>query len=251
MAAVLPAAPQDARARDAAALFPEPPERPLCLLLATLGVKETTAGNLASAAIFLEFGRTLEQHGFYSEEDVTAPTVYRPTIEAIMDEVTGLDPGLRALFRRALEPGDLLGGGFEWPDAPQQHEEAQRGSGRKKPPAPTWSTEPQYSQMALPPGAEVPTLISMGIFAGINCPATLGTKLPDKDFKEINNRIFSAAQDHPQLQGGGLTERVKRAWEKELHAFCPPRHMATYGVKLPRMRVWDLTEYFSSRRSKT
>lgn len=248
MAAAQPAAAQDARAWDAEDVLPE---RPLYLLISALGVKETTAGNPASQAIFSEFGRTLESHGFYSEEDLTAPTVYRPTVEAIMDEVTGLDHGLRALFRRALEPGDSLDGGFEWPDAPQQHEAVQRGSGRKKPPAPTWSTAAQYSQMSLPPGAELPSLISMGIFAGIKCPATLGTKLADKDFKEINDRIFSAAQDNPQLQGGGLTERAKSAWEKELHAFCPPSYMATYGLKLPRVRVWNLTEYFSSRRSKT
>ena len=249
MAAVLPAAPQDARAMDAAALLPEPPERLLCLLLAALGVKEATAGNLASAAIFLEFGQALQEHGFYSEEDVTAPTVYRPTIEAIMDEVTGLDPGLRALFRRALKPGSAADGGFEWPDAPQQHQEAQRGSGRKTP-APTWSTEPQFLRMSLPPDAAVPTLDSMGIFEGVNCPATLGTLLADKDFRDINERIFSAAQDNPQLQGGGLTERAKAAWEKELNAFCPPSNMPTYGVKVPRRRVWSLTPSFSNRRNK-
>ena len=85
MAAAQPAAAaQDARAWDAEDVLPE---RPLYLLISALGAKETTAGNPASQAIFSEFLRTLESHGFYSEEDVTAPTVYRTTIEAIMDEV--------------------------------------------------------------------------------------------------------------------------------------------------------------------
>ena len=226
------------------------PERPLYLLIAGLAQSEITAGNQAHAATFMEFGRVLESHGFYSQEDVTAPTVFRPTIEGMMDEVTGLDPGLRALFCRALKPGDSLAG-FEWAEPPQQHQEAQRQVGRKKPRAPTWNTAAQFPQMSLAPGAPVPTLRSLGVFDGLNCPATTGTKLADgKGFGLITERIFTAAQDHPELQGGGCSERVKAAWEQELHNWCPPRLMPTYGVKFPRTRVWCLEESFSNRRNK-
>ena len=85
-------------------------EHPLFLLFATLGASEIAAGNPTNSATLLEFARILEGHGFYTQEDVTAPTVFRPTIEDMMDEVTGLDPGLRALFCRALKPGDSLAG---------------------------------------------------------------------------------------------------------------------------------------------
>ena len=227
-----------------------PAERPLFLLFSALASSEIAAGNPTHAATFMEFSRVLENAGFYTQEDVTAPTVYRPTMEALMDEVTGLDPGLRALFFRALMPGDSHDG-FEWADAPQQHQEAQRQVGRRKPKAPTWSTVAQYAQMSLAPGARVPTLQSLGVFEGLPCPATTGTKLQDaKGFGLIIERIFTAAQDHPELQGGGCCERVKTAWEQELNNFCPPHLMPTYGRKFPRTRVWRLEYGFSNRRNK-
>ena len=71
-----------------------PAERPLFLLISALASSEITAGNPEHSATFMEFGRVLEQHGFYTQEDVTAPTVFRLTMEDIMDK--GLDPGLGA-----------------------------------------------------------------------------------------------------------------------------------------------------------
>ena len=70
-------------------------------------------------------------------------------------------------------PGDSHDG-FEWADAPQQHQEAQRQVGRRKPAAPTWSTAAQFAQMSLAPGAPVPTLQSLGVFEGMGCPAITG-----------------------------------------------------------------------------
>ena len=250
MAAALPAADQEPGAARPPPMLPDA-EHPLFLLFATLGASEIAAGNPTNSATLLEFARILEGHGFYTQEDVTAPTVFRPTIEDMMDEVTGLDPGLRALFCRALKPGDSLAG-FEWADPPQQHQEAQRQVGKKRPQAPSWSTASKFDQMSLPPGAPVPTLKSMGVFDGVTCPATSGAKLKDRaGFGLIIERTFSAAQDHPELQGGGCCERVKAAWEKELHEWCPPRYMPEYGKKERRTRVWDLKESFSNRRNKT
>ena len=205
--------------------------RPLDDLIASLAQNEIDAGNAPSAGVLTEFGRLLESRGFFSQEAVTLPTVYLNTMEEMMDEVQGLDAGLRALFKQALLPA--VPGGHAWPVPPQLHENTQKRTERRKVPAPTWDCAAKFPPMSLPPGAPIPTLTSMGVFDGLTHPAASGTKLDNKGFILVNERAFSAAQCDIQLQGGGITERVKVAWERELSEWSPPHLMPWYGKKVP------------------
>ena len=202
-----------------------------------------------SAAVFRAFGVRLHEAGLTTVEDITHPELFAPAMDQIMHSVQGFTAGHKALFSFALDPTRLMG--FEWPDPPLHHQALQAAAvpGSRKRKGPAWSTAPQFVPMSLPADKPVPSLCSLGVFGDRPAPADTGTTLADgPGYKHLNELIFSAAQRHPELQGGGILERVRVQWEHELNTWCPPALMPMYGKKIRRHRAWDLQLAFSNRR---
>ena len=228
---------------------PRPRRNTSCIIDRLASDAELT-DDAASAAAFRAFGECLHRAGLTTVEDVTHPELFAPAMDEIMRSVEGFTAGHKALFSFALDPTAAMG--FEWPQPPQHHQAQQIAAvpGSRKRKGPTWSTAAQFVPMSLPADKPVPSLCSLGVFAGRPAPVDTGTTLADGlGYKLLNELIFSAAQRHPELQGGGILERVRQVWEHELNTWCPPALMPMYGKKTRRHRAWDLQLAFSNRRS--
>lgn len=193
----------------------QPCETDLYKILKNLAIEQGREGNWDNVSALKEFWSVLSDMEIDTVADITGPSMFLNTVEELMDDVDGFNPGLRLLFARALRPGTPSG--FVWPQPPAEHQQHQHAAGQKtRPKAPQWDTTPKFTPMALKHDVPVPSLRSMGVFNGIMSPVETGLKLHDrKGYTVINERIYSAAQCHPYLQG---------------RAACEKRHLSMEGV---------------------